>query len=106
MAAEAVCTGLECAEVHQLGAGGACEALGAGAAEAQSRDSCLGHAAAVVMARTGGARIHLLLTEAALVTWDRRAGGGEVEEEEEEEEEEKERQMEREGERDGGGMGK
>lgn len=71
-ATDAVGTGVQGTEVHQLGACGACEACCAATAKPQGAGA-LSVARPVVVTGAGGARVHLLLTRCALVTcvrWD------------------------------------
>lgn len=65
-AADPVGTGVEGTEVDQLGAGGASEAGGAAAAEAEA--GTLGVAAPVVVTGAGGTGVDSLLTRAALIS--------------------------------------
>lgn len=67
-AADPMSTGVEGAEVDELSTGGASEAGGAAAAEAQ-RPRALGVTRPIVMARTGRTWVHLLLTCGALETF-------------------------------------
>ena len=61
-------TGVEGTEVHQLGAGGASKTCCTATAKAHGTRA-LGIAGTVVMARTGGTWVHLLLTRGALVAY-------------------------------------
>lgn len=67
-AAHPVGAGVQGAEVDQLTTCGAREARCAATAKPQGAGA-LGVAGAIVMAGTGGTRVHLLLTGGALITW-------------------------------------